>query len=524
MNSSVYWEKRIANKTWGIYNDIEKRNKALIEFYEECSEDIQFELFKISKKIKSNAPTLTDMHQYNRLSKLNKNIESKIKDLSKRVEKGFKEDITKGYQENYDITMKAIGELEYSTPSEKMIEELVKYPWSGENFSNRLWENTRILERNLNEIMVRGLVQGQTIVEIATELDNRMKKGYNEAHRLVRTETMHYLNESSIQAYKDADIEKIQFLAALDERTCPECGGEHGKRYKIDKAPILPLHPNCRCTYIPVIEIEDNSGSNNKDSGIIEESEIGFTNNVKGNMSDEAQEILENILNNAPEDVKNLWAKVQDDLVMVDANSKKSYYRHGEGVYYDFKKDSINEKSMIEGRLHKGKANYTTFFHEYGHHIDSLFGYDDSYQMRYRSVVTKKYVTQDVKVWNYKSKELGLSNSLKEELKDTIKNFGAKNIEDLAERLYDYAEDNYSYGYNGASDILSGLTGDKVHMGWHHSKKYWKDKKDTDGLGKEAFAHMFSAYTMQGDADKFMKEVFPKSYSKVIDFIKEASK
>lgn len=256
MKNSVYWEKRIANKTWEVYNDIEKRNKALIELYQEASNDIQDEIFKMAKKMETDTLSYSEMHKYNRLNKLNENINKTIKELSKKVEKNAKIEIKEGFISNYDTTMKGLGELEYSLPNKKLIEQLLDYPWSGENFSSRLWENTRVLERNLNEIMVRGLVQGQTIVVMATELDNRMMRGYKEAHRLIRTETMHYLNESSLQAYKDAEVKQIQFWAALDERTCPECGEEHGKIYKIGDEPILPLHPNCRCTYIPVIEID----------------------------------------------------------------------------------------------------------------------------------------------------------------------------------------------------------------------------------------------------------------------------
>ncbi len=255
--------------------------------------------------------------------------------------------------------------------------------------------------------------------------------------------------------------------------------------------------------------------SNSQKDDIIkatEPSAIKLTDKIKGSMTDKEQEAVENILNKAPEEVKNLWSKVEDDLVTVDTHSKKSEYIQGDGVYVNLAEDSVNELRS------KGKANYATFFHEYGHHIDSIFGYDDSY------IKKSKGRSAPVKIYSYKSKELSLSNSIKDEIKDAIKVFGAKDIEDLAKKLHVYADTFYPHGYNGVSDIISGLTGDDVNMGWHHNKKYWSDNKNYDGLGREAFAHMFSAYTMQGDADKFIKEVFPKSYSKVIEFIKEASK
>ena len=45
----------------------------------------------------------------------------------------------------------------------------------------------------------------------------------------------------------------MEIYTAKDERTCEVCGTRHEKKYKIDKRPILPFHPNCRCTYLPVI-------------------------------------------------------------------------------------------------------------------------------------------------------------------------------------------------------------------------------------------------------------------------------
>ena len=68
---------------------------------------------------------------------------------------------------------------------------------------------------------------------------------------------MHYLNESAFKAYKNGGCEEVEIYAAKDERTCEICGARHKKKYKIDKRPILPFHPNCRCTYLPVTDIDN---------------------------------------------------------------------------------------------------------------------------------------------------------------------------------------------------------------------------------------------------------------------------
>jgi hypothetical protein len=39
-----------------------------------------------------------------------------------------------------------------------------------------------------------------------------------------------------------------------DEKICEDCLALDGKTFDIDKAPTLPIHPNCRCCYVPVVK------------------------------------------------------------------------------------------------------------------------------------------------------------------------------------------------------------------------------------------------------------------------------
>lgn len=257
MKNSEYWEKRIAKNTWNIYNSLEQKNKALLEMYQEASTSISDELYKLAEKMKTATPMLSDMHRFNRLTKLQENINSIIKELGNDLENFGKKNMYEGFSNNYKTIMEALGQIDFAMPNKKLMEQLLNKPWLGSNFSERLWKNTKVLAMNLNDILTTGLVQGKTVTEMAIQLNNRMNQGFNAAHRLVRTETMHYLNESSFMAYKDAGCEKVQYWAAEDERTCPRCGMKHGNTYSLKDRPILPLHANCRCTYLPVIDEVD---------------------------------------------------------------------------------------------------------------------------------------------------------------------------------------------------------------------------------------------------------------------------
>lgn len=257
MKNSEYWEKRIAEPTWNTYNSLEEKNRALLEMYQEASLSISDELYRVAEKMKTATPMLSDMHKFNRLTNLQNNINSTIKKLASNVETFGKKNMYQGFSENYKATMEAIGEVSFDLPNKKLMEEILNRSWKGSNFSERLWKNTKVLAMNLNDILTTGLTQGKTVTEMVIQLNNRMNSGFNEAHRLVRTETMHYLNESSFKAYQDAGCEEVQVWAAVDERTCPTCGLRHGNVYRMRDKPALPFHANCRCTYLPIVDVED---------------------------------------------------------------------------------------------------------------------------------------------------------------------------------------------------------------------------------------------------------------------------
>lgn len=256
MKNSEYWIKRVSKITWQRYNDLEKENKKLLKFYNQAIDQVERELAKIAIKMQGN-PSLTNQHDQKRLNKLKLQMEKITEELTVKI-KGFTEEqIRKAIIDQYQDIIAKLSENDFAGPDEDLIKMMVDNPWSGANFGDRLWKNKSLLEFNLNEILTRGFIQGKTMTEIAEELSLRMSKNFDVCLRLVRTERMHYLNESSKKAYKDAGVKKLQYWAAEDERTCETCGSYHEEIMDFDKIPILPLHPNCRCTYIPFIEITE---------------------------------------------------------------------------------------------------------------------------------------------------------------------------------------------------------------------------------------------------------------------------
>lgn len=351
MKNSEYWEKRIAKNTWNIYNSLEQKNKALLEMYQEASTSISDELYRLAEKMKTATPMLSDMHKFNRLAKLQENINSIIKELGNDLENFGKKNMYEGFIKNYKAIMEALGQNDFAMPNKKLMEQLLNKPWLGSNFSERLWKNTKVLAMNINDILTTGLVQGKTVTEMAIQLNNRMNQGFNAAHRLVRTETIHYLNESSFMAYKDAGCEKVQYWAAEDERTCPRCGMKHGNTYSLKDRPILPLHANCRCTYLPVInEVDekrnyDEAKNINNENNVQEFKNDGIINNknwLKAEFPNEKKfkkhvEKHSNEYNNiSAEKYLNLARK----LLAADLNKDIDGFKSKEGFIFKYNKET----------------------------------------------------------------------------------------------------------------------------------------------------------------------------------------
>jgi SPP1 gp7 family putative phage head morphogenesis protein len=73
------------------------------------------------------------------------------------------------------------------------------------------------------------------------------------AKRIARTETQEAVNAGVMDGYRAHEVEKVEWLAA--EGCCPKCQERDGHVYAINSGVHAPLHPNCRCTTIPVIDV-----------------------------------------------------------------------------------------------------------------------------------------------------------------------------------------------------------------------------------------------------------------------------
>ena len=158
------------------------------------------------------------------------------------------------YRKAFDLQQRAGVLAPFARLSTEMIEDALTYPWSGADFSARIWENKRRLLTKAREVITQGIIQGQSVARMSNNLADELGKSYNVAERLIRTETNHFHAEADVRAYTAAGVEMYEFMATLDFRTSEICGSLDGKTFPVSEAKpgtnYPPMHPNCRSTTV----------------------------------------------------------------------------------------------------------------------------------------------------------------------------------------------------------------------------------------------------------------------------------
>ncbi|HHV42078.1 MAG TPA: hypothetical protein GXX72_04435 [Clostridiaceae bacterium] len=206
--------------------------------------------------------------------------------LQKRLERSIKSNIGKasGYGVQFDLQMFSIL-AERLGISERFKDvfsqiplETVRPIMSGElykdkrSLSERIWCLGDELEKDMQYIVNRGLIEHKSAVELAKDLEQYVKEpakrpttwgkaypnlrnkkvDYN-AMRLARTSINHAYQTASIRsAERNPFVEGIEWHSALQHgRTCELCAQRHGQVFPKDDVPLD--HPNGLCTMIPYI-------------------------------------------------------------------------------------------------------------------------------------------------------------------------------------------------------------------------------------------------------------------------------
>ena len=164
------------------------------------------------------------------------------------------------YQSVYAVSQQASVLASFARIDIAAVESILARPWLDNNFSNRIWDDRNKLTRELETVLAQAFVRGEPLDRTAKKMAERMSVSQRRAATLVNTESAHIAAEAAMRGYQETGVEQYRFEAGLDLKTCPLCGALDGKVFglseRITGANYPPLHPNCRCTTVPVTEFE----------------------------------------------------------------------------------------------------------------------------------------------------------------------------------------------------------------------------------------------------------------------------
>ncbi len=98
-----------------------------------------------------------------------------------------------------------------------------------------------------------GFEEGESIPQLTKRIRNYYDDAYKRrAPMVARTEVIAASNEGALRGYEEQGILKAEFYPAPD--ACEECLAEVGVYPTEEAHGKIPVHPNCRCVLLPVVE------------------------------------------------------------------------------------------------------------------------------------------------------------------------------------------------------------------------------------------------------------------------------
>lgn len=500
--------------------------------------------------------------------------------LSEKSEKAMKKFLKSGYEDFYYHGLYEIGkkrglEGAVSLVDGDKLERVLRVPWSGKNYSKRIWTNGAKLAKTIQQNIIAAAHRGVSVQEMTRIIRQKMGIGTKEAVRLVRTELNYVQNQAALHSIKDAGMKYYRFIATLDKRTSNLCQSHDGDVFPVEEAMpgknMPPLHPHCRSVISGCLKGEyrpqsgtriarDENGKNvlvpanmkyddwravYLDKKLtLEEWEAGNValqaTNATGGLNAGAQsgkiEVkinasvathLENILgkdvgaevvdrlNNAPEVVRQVYNKYGERLNVLETDTQRTpcYVPLEQGVRLNLKKNTVDRMHLYE-KGHKIKVAYDTIFHEFGHHISGLWVKDQNL-----------FMLRDIAIEWRSAEGKTLDMLLREEAAEVIKarkNLLAQTVSrpTLADAKRSLTKElcaKQGYAIGDVSDMFGGCTKNTVVDHLKHDTSYWRNIDP----GVEAFAEMFSATINNPDSLKEIKHYFPKTYEVFLEILED---
>lgn len=210
-----------------------------------------------SRKLLLELNTLAMRSRITRLDKLKAETYVELSKLAEKFGKSMDKFLPTAYKDFYYRNLFEIGKkrgldsVPVKVDSEKLA-DVLRTPWSGKNYSDRIWANQEKLAKVLNNEVISAMHRGSSVDKISQIVVQKLNVGMSDARRLVRTELNYVSNRAALDSIKDSGMKYYRFIATLDRRTSTVCREHDGKTYPVEEGSpgtnMPPMHPHCRST------------------------------------------------------------------------------------------------------------------------------------------------------------------------------------------------------------------------------------------------------------------------------------
>ncbi|MGD6831427.1 minor capsid protein [Sutcliffiella halmapala] len=266
-----------------LNEDLLKLLENLFEQSDQSFEDVLSEYRKSNGKLKQLVANLYMEYSIDgEISLTQTQLQKAIKEIGLQIEKELRKIgtleialltsllstvFTQSYYRTTYTLEKNIGiKISFNRLNKSIIDAFLKENWSGKHFSQRIWSNLDQLNISLANNLRKGIQNGYKLDKIAKLFDKEFGSKAYQSQRLVRTETARIIETSRQKVYQDNGVDKVQWLATLDQVTSEGCRELDGKIFSINDSskPKCPRHPNCRSTYVPYLDFGTNLRKDNE--------------------------------------------------------------------------------------------------------------------------------------------------------------------------------------------------------------------------------------------------------------------
>ena len=165
----------------------------------------------------------------------------------------FKPIIHEIYQEHYTTTIEGLKPENPHKQAEFLAQDALEWIATRSLSLAKMVNGTT--KDELRVALAEGFRLGEGTDKLAGRIEGYYRNGYERrAPMVARTETIAASAEGTREGYKDLGVKQVEWLTAIDERQCPDCEALNGERWALDEATMPPLHPNCRCCHLPVLD------------------------------------------------------------------------------------------------------------------------------------------------------------------------------------------------------------------------------------------------------------------------------